>query len=153
MRHLEFARRSKQENQQRKVDRHKFYEKEKDRVKSTYVNYNETARKEIFNPETDHPEDAPEITKEGYSFAKNRFFVAKNFFDKSHIEWTYHMFKFQEKRKQYYREEHIISENFDDKGSGLDSWVSKGMPFPTYGETILLMYQKKIEDLFGFRFS
>ena len=151
MRHLEFARRSKQENQQRKVDRHKFYEKEKDRVKSTYVNYNETARKEIFNPETDHPEDAPEITKEGYSFAKNRFFVAKNFFDKSHIEWTYHMFKFQEKRKQYYREEHIISENFDDKGSGLDSWVSKGMPFPTYGETILLMYQKKIEDLFGFR--
>jgi hypothetical protein len=25
------------------------------------------------------------------------------------------------------------------------------MPFPTYGETILLMYQKKIEDLFGFR--
>ena len=40
MRHLEFARRSKQENQQRKVDRHKFYEKEKDRVKSTYVNYN-----------------------------------------------------------------------------------------------------------------
>ena len=61
------------------------------------------------------------------------------------------MFKFQEKRKQYYREEHIISENFDDKGSGLDSWVSKGMPFPTYGETILLMYQKKIEDLFGFR--
>ena len=91
MRHLEFARRSEQENQQRKVDRHKLYEKEKDRVKSTYVNYNETARKEIFNPETDHPEDAPELTKEGYSFAKNRFFVARNFFDKTHVEWTQHL--------------------------------------------------------------
>ena len=151
MRHLEFVRRTKEENQSRKIDKSKFFEREKERIKSTYINYNEDSRKEIFNPETDHPEDAPEITKEGYQFAKNRFFVAKNFFDKSHIEWTYHMFKFQEKRKQYYREEHIISENFDDKGSGLDSWVSKGMPFPTYGETILLMYQKKIEDLFGFR--
>ena len=40
-------------------------------------NYNLSVegRNEIFNPETDHPEDAPEITKEGYSFAKNRFFV------------------------------------------------------------------------------
>ena len=151
MRHLEFVRRTKEENQSRKIDKSKFFEREKERIKSTYINYNEDSRKEIFNPETDHPEDAPEITKEGYQFAKNRFFVAKNFFDKSHIEWTYHMFKFQEKRKQYYREEHIISENFDDKGSGLDSWVSKGMPFPTYGETILLMYQKKIEDLFGLR--
>jgi len=151
MRHIEFARRSKEENQQRKIDRHKFYEKEKNRIQATYINYNDTARKEVFNPDTDHPEDAPEITKEGYSFAKNRFFIARNFFDETHIEWTHHMFKFQEKRKQYYREEHIISENFDDKGSGLDSWVSKGMPFPNYGETILLMYQKKIEDLFGFR--
>ena len=61
------------------------------------------------------------------------------------------MFKFQEQRKQYFREEHIIAENFDDKGKGLDTWVSKGMPFPNYGETILLMYQKKIEDLFGVR--
>jgi hypothetical protein len=61
------------------------------------------------------------------------------------------MFKFQETRKQYYREEHIIGANYDDKGKGLDTWVSKGMPFPNYGETILLMYQKKIEDLFGVR--
>jgi hypothetical protein len=151
MRHIEFARRSNEENKDRKEHKVKFYEQEKLKIRSQYENYNEDARYEIFNPETDHPEDAPDITKEGYSFAKNRFFIARNFFDKTHIEWTYHMFKFQEFRKQYYREEHIISENFDDKGSGLDSWVSKGMPFPNYGETILLMYQKKIEDLFGFR--
>ena len=31
------------------------------------------------------------------------------------------MFKFQEHRKQYYREEHIIGANFDDKGKGLDT--------------------------------
>jgi len=151
MRHIEFARRSNEENKHRKEHKVKFFEQEKLKIRSQYENYNEDARYEIFNPETDHPEDAPDITKEGYSFAKNRFFIARNFFDKTHIEWTYHMFKFQEFRKQYYREEHIISENFDDKGSGLDSWVSKGMPFPNYGETILLMYQKKIEDLFGFR--
>ena len=151
MRHIKFARRTKEENIQRKEDKQKFYDKKKEEIFSKYVNYNEDARKEIFNPETDHPEDAPEITKEGYSFAKNRFFVARNFFEKTHIEWTSHMFKFQETRKQYYREEHIIGANFDDKGKGLDTWVSKGMPFPNYGETILLMYQKKIEDLFGVR--
>ena len=118
MRHIEFARRSKEENEKRKIDKSEFYEKEKQRIKESYVNFNETAREEIFNPETDHPEDAPNITKEGYQFAKNRFYVARNFFNKSHIEWTYHMFRFQEQRKQYYREEHIIGDNFDDKGKG-----------------------------------
>ena len=151
MRHIEFARRTNEENIQRKEDKKEFYKKKKEQILSGYVNYNESARKEIFNPETDHPEDAPEITKEGYSFAKNRFFVARDFFSQSHINWTEHMFKFQEQRKQYYREEHIIGANYDDKGKGLDTWVSKGMPFPNYGETILLMYQKKIEDLFGVR--
>ena len=65
MRHIEFARRSKEENEKRKIDKSEFYEKEKQRVKESYVNFNETAREEIFNPETDHPEDAPNITKEG----------------------------------------------------------------------------------------
>ena len=151
MRHLKFARRSKEENQKRKVDKSKFYDKYKQKIKDSYIDYNSDARIEIFNPDTDHPEDAPEITKEGYQFAKNRFYIARNFFNKDHIEWTSHMFKFQERRKQYYREEHIIGDNFDDKGKGLDTWVSKGMPFPNYGETILLMYQQKIEDLFGIR--
>ena len=149
MRHIEFARRTNEENIQRKEDKKEFYKKKKEQILSSYGNLTESARKEIFNPETDHPEDAPEITKEGYSFAKNRFFVARDFFSQSHINWTEHMFKFQEQRKQYFREEHIIAENFDDKGKGLDTWVSKGMPFPNYGETFLLMYQKKVEDLFG----
>ena len=79
MRHIEFARRTNEENIQRKEDKKEFYKKKKEQILSGYVNYNESARKEIFNPETDHPEDAPEITKEGYSFAKNRFFIARDF--------------------------------------------------------------------------
>ena len=140
MRHIKFARRTKEELQQRKELLHKNVEELKEKILENYDMSAEN-RKEIFNPETDHPEDAPELTKEGYSFAKNRFFVARNFFSQSHINWTEHMFKFQEHRKQYYREEHIIGQNFDDRGKGLDTWVSKGMPFPNYGETILLMYQ------------
>ena len=58
----------------------------------------ETKRLKVFNPETDYAEDVPEITKEGYLFAKNRFFVARDFFSQSHINWTEHMFKFQEQR-------------------------------------------------------
>ena len=150
MRHIDYVRRSKEEIEDRKNQQIALNRVVKEQILESYQ-MSEEKRLEIFNPETDHPEDAPEITKEGYSFAKNRFFVARNFFDKTHIEWTSHMFKFQETRKQYYREEHIISENFDDKGDGLDTWVSKGMPFPNYGETILLMYQQKIEELFGVR--
>ena len=150
MRHLEFARKSKEENNKEKEQHLESVKQIQERILRDY-NLSVERRNEIFNPETDHPEDAPEITKEGYSFAKNRFFVARDFFSQSHINWTEHMFKFQEHRKQYYREEHIIGQNFDDRGKGLDTWVSKGMPFPNYGETILLMYQKKIEDLFGIR--
>ena len=150
MRHIEFVRRTKeeQEDNRQKILNNNISLKEN--IKISYE-MSEERRLEVFNPKTDHPEDAPEITKEGYQFAKNRFFVARDFFSQSHINWTEHMFKFQEHRKQYYREEHIIGQNFDDRGKGLDTWVSKGMPFPNYGETILLMYQKKIEELFGYR--
>ena len=150
MRHLNYVRRPKEERVERKQLTSELFKRTKEQIIESY-NYSEERRLEVFNPETDYADDVPEITKEGYQFAKNRFFVARNFFDKSHIEWTYHMFKFQEHRKQYYREEHIIGSNFDDKGGGLDTWVSRGMPFPNYGETILMMYQKKIEELFGYR--
>ena len=150
MRHLEFTRKSKEEKQQKKEQHLESVEQIQERIVSGYDFSNER-RLEIFNPETDHPKDAPEITKQGYSLCKNRFFVARNFFKKTHVDWTYEMFKFQEHRKQYYREEFIIGDNFDDRGKGLDTWVSKGMPFPNYGETILMMYQSKIEELFGVR--
>ena len=150
MRHIDYVRKSKEDREENKQEQLKLNIKLKENIVESYQ-LSEEERLKKFNPETDYADDVPEITKEGYLFAKNRFFVARNFFDKDHIEWTSHMMKFQETRKQYYREEHIISENFDDKGSGLDTWVSKGMPFPSYGETILLMYQKKIEELFGYR--
>ena len=143
MRHIEYTRRTKEDKEDLRNEHIALNRILKEKIIDCYE-MSEEKRLEIFNPETDYAEDVPEITKEGYSFAKNRFFVARNFFNKDHIEWTSHMFKFQEQRKQYYREEHIISENFDDAGKGLDTWVSKGMPFPNYGETILLMYQNTI---------
>ena len=118
MRHLEFARVNREEKQKRKEQHLENVEQLQERILKNY-NLSVEGRNEIFNPETDHPKDAPEITKEGYSFAKNRFFVARNFFSQSHINWTEHMLKFQEQRKQYYREAHIIGANFDDKGKGL----------------------------------
>ena len=150
MRHIEYVRRNKEEQDKNREDILNNNTFLKEQITNLYE-LSEEKRLEVFNPETDYADDVPEITKEGYLFAKNRFFVARDFFSQSHINWTEHMFKFQEHRKQYYREEHIIGENFDDRGKGLDTWVSKGMPFPNYGETILLMYQKKIEELFGYR--
>lgn len=150
MRHIDYKRKSKKDREDSKNQQIALNQVLKENILEGYK-LSETKRLKVFNPETDYAEDVPEITKEGYLFAKNRFFVARDFFSQSHINWTEHMFKFQEQRKQYYREEHIIQENFDDKGKGLDTWVSKGMPFPNYGETILLMYQKKIEELFGYR--
>ena len=70
---------------------------------------------EIFNPlnNLNNP-DVPEITYEGYLMGNHRIFIARNFIDKSDIEYCKHMFKFMEHRKQYYREENIIQENYDD---------------------------------------
>jgi len=117
-----------------------------------WINNEKDPKKVLFDPQDniDNP-DVPEITEAGYQYCKNRYYVARDFFDKDHIEWTHHMFKFMEHRKKYFREKNIITDNFDDKGEFLDNWVSKGMPFPEYGETILMMYQKRIEELFGFR--
>ena len=103
MRHLEFAKVNKEEKQKRKEQHLESVKQIQETILKGY-NFSVEERNKVFNPETDHPEDAPELTKEGYSFAKNRFFVARNFFDKTHVEWTQHMFKFQEHRKQYYRE-------------------------------------------------
>ena len=95
---------------------------------------------EIFNPlnNINNP-DVPEITYEGYLMGNHRIFIARNFIDKSDIEYCKHMFKFMEHRKQYYREENIIQENYDDKGAFLDNWVSKGFPFAPFSESLLLM--------------
>ena len=107
---------------------------------------------EIFNPlnNLNNP-DVPEITYEGYLMGNHRIFIARNFIDKSDIEYCKHMFKFMEHRKQYYREENIIQENYDDKGAFLDNWVSKGFPFAPFSESLLLMYHKRVEKLFGLR--
>ena len=72
MRHLEFARVNKEDRQKRKKEHLESVNKIQERILRDY-NLSVERRNEIFNPETDHPEDAPEITKEGYSFAKNRF--------------------------------------------------------------------------------
>ena len=122
MRHIDYKRKSKEDREDSKNQQIALNQVLKENILEGYK-LSETKRLKVFNPETDYAEDVPEITKEGYLFAKNRFFIARNFFDKDHIEWTSHMFKFQEHRKQYYREEHIIQENFDDKGKGLDTWA------------------------------
>ena len=75
MRHISYARRTNEEKVVAKEDRKEFFRKTKERILGKYVDYNESARSEIFNPETDHPEDAPEITKEGYSFAKKFYLI------------------------------------------------------------------------------
>ena len=69
MRHLEFARVNKEEKQQRKEQHLENVEQLQERILENY-NVSIEKRNEVFNPETDHPEDAPEITKEGYSVCK-----------------------------------------------------------------------------------
>jgi len=136
--------------EQRQNDKSKQEQIERQILKNLNMEIEEDQR--VFDPHChdDNP-DVPEITEAGFKLGNNRYYVARNFFDERTMEYCKHMFKFMEHRKQYYREKNIIQENYDDKGAFLDNWVSKGFPFAPFSESILLMYQEKIEKLFGVR--
>ena len=66
MRHLEFARVNREEKQKRKEQHLENVEQLQERILKRYK-FSVKERNKVFNPETDHPEDAPELTKEGLS--------------------------------------------------------------------------------------